>query len=49
MDKDIIIHFKHIKSLISEGKTKALQAANAYSLATYWNVGAYLSLRLTEQ
>ena len=49
MDKDIIIHFKHIKSLISEGKTKALQAANAYSLLTYWNVGAYLSQRLTER
>ena len=49
MDKDIIIHFKHIRSLISEGKTKALQAANAYSVATYWNVGAYLSQRLTEQ
>ena len=49
MDKAIIVHFKHVQNLISEGKTKALQAATVYSLATYWNVGAYLSQRLTEQ
>ena len=49
MNKETITHFQHIRSLIEEGKAKALQAATVYSLATYWNVGAYLSQRLTEQ
>ena len=49
MDKDIIAHFQHIKSLITEGKGKALQAATVYELTTYWNIGAYLNQRLTEK
>ena len=49
MNKETITHFQHIRSLIADGKAKALQAATVYSLTTYWNVGAYLSQRLTEQ
>jgi predicted nuclease of restriction endonuclease-like (RecB) superfamily len=49
MNTEIVSHFQNIQSLIQQGKTKALQAATAYSLASYWNVGAYLSHRLTEK
>jgi predicted nuclease of restriction endonuclease-like (RecB) superfamily len=49
MTTEIISHFQNIQSLIQQGKTKALQAATAYSLASYWNVGAYISYRLTEK
>jgi hypothetical protein len=49
MNKDIITHFQQIQALIAEGKAKALQAATAYSLLTYWNIGAYLNERLTEK
>ena len=49
MNKETIAHFQHIRSLIADGKIKALQAATAYSLATYWNVGACLSQQLTER
>jgi predicted nuclease of restriction endonuclease-like (RecB) superfamily len=49
MSNDIIVHFQNIQSLIHQGKTRALQAANAYSLLTYWQVGAYLNNRLTEK
>ncbi|MBL7815539.1 MAG: DUF1016 family protein [Saprospiraceae bacterium] len=49
MDKDLILHFRNIKSLIAEGKSKAWQTANVYALFTYWHIGAYLSQRLSEQ
>jgi len=42
-------HFQNIHSLIQQGKTRALAAATAYSLESYWNVGAYLSQRLNEK
>ncbi len=45
---DKIVHFQTIQSIILHGKTRALQAATAHSLVSYWNVGAYLSHRLTE-
>jgi hypothetical protein len=48
MDKNLITHFQRVQDLIAQGKNKALQAATAYSLATYWNVGAYLSEQLNE-
>ena len=41
MGDDILGHFQ-------QGKTRALQSATAYSMLTYWQVGAYLSSRLTE-
>lgn len=46
MDKDT--HFQQIQTLILQGKMQALEAATTYALATHWNVGAYLSHRLTE-
>jgi hypothetical protein len=46
MDKDT--HFQPIQTLILQGKMQALEAATTYALATHWNVGAYLSHRLTE-
>ena len=49
MNNDSVTHFQNIQSLIQQGKTKALQVATAYSIAVYWNVGAYLSHRLTEK
>jgi predicted nuclease of restriction endonuclease-like (RecB) superfamily len=45
---DVQLHFQNVRAIIRQGKTRALQAATAYSLAAYWNVGAYLSQRLTE-
>ena len=48
MDTDILGHFQQIEKLIQQGKTRALQSATAYSMLTYWQVGAYLSSRLTE-
>lgn len=41
-------HFQHIQTLIQQGKTRALAAATAYALESYWSVGAYLSLVLSE-
>lgn len=41
-------HFQHIHSLITQGKTRALAAATAYALESYWLVGAYLSRVLSE-
>ena len=49
MNKDIVAHFQQIKDLITQGRGKALQAANAYSLMTYWYIGAYLSEQLSEK
>jgi predicted nuclease of restriction endonuclease-like (RecB) superfamily len=49
MSNDIIVHFQNIQTLIHQGKTRALQAATAYSILTYWQVGAYLSSNLTEK
>ena len=49
MNKDIITHFQQIKDLIAQGRGKALQAATAYSLLTYWNIGAYLNEQLSEK
>jgi predicted nuclease of restriction endonuclease-like (RecB) superfamily len=48
MNEDILGHFQQIEKLIQRGKTRALQSATAYSMLTYWQVGAYLSSRLTE-
>ena len=48
MDKDILGHFQEVEKLIQRGKTRALQSATAYSMLTYWQVGAYLSSRLSE-
>lgn len=45
---DVQLHFQNVQAIIRQGKTKALQAANAYSLASYWAVGAYISQRLKE-
>jgi predicted nuclease of restriction endonuclease-like (RecB) superfamily len=41
-------HFQNIHSLIQQGKTRALAAATAHALESYWNIGAYLSLQLSE-
>ena len=49
MSNDVIVHFQNIQRLIHQGKTRALQAATAYSILTYWQVGAYLSSSLTEK
>jgi predicted nuclease of restriction endonuclease-like (RecB) superfamily len=49
MNKEIIARFQQIKALIAQGRGKALQAANAYSLITYWNIGAYLNEQLSEK
>jgi predicted nuclease of restriction endonuclease-like (RecB) superfamily len=49
MDNTIIAHFQQIKQLIAHGRGKALQAANTYSLLTYWNIGAYLNEQLSEK
>ena len=48
MNNDILGHFQQVEKLIQQGKTRALQSATAYSMLTYWQVGAYLSSRLTE-
>lgn len=40
-------HFQNVHTIIQRGKTRALAAATAHSLETYWNVGAYLSYRLS--
>jgi predicted nuclease of restriction endonuclease-like (RecB) superfamily len=50
-DKDsaLIPHFQAIQNIIRQGKTKALEAATAFSLASYWSIGSYLSFRLTEK
>jgi predicted nuclease of restriction endonuclease-like (RecB) superfamily len=45
---DVQLHFQNVQTIIRQGKTRALQAATAHSLTSYWNVGAYLSQRLTE-
>ncbi len=42
-------HFQKIQKLITQGRGKAIQAANAYSLLTYWSVGAYLTEQLQEK
>lgn len=49
MNNEIITHFQQIKELIAQGRGKALQAANTYSLMTYWNIGAYLNEQLSEK
>ena len=41
-------HFQHIHTLIQQGKTRALAAATAHALESYWLVGAYLSQVLSE-
>lgn len=40
-------HFKNVHDLIRQGKARALAAATFHSLETYWQVGAYLSERLS--
>lgn len=48
MDSAIQQHFQNIHQIIRQGKAGALQAATAYSLSSYWYVGAYLNDRLTK-
>jgi hypothetical protein len=42
MERDILQHFREIKSIIGQGKAQALQAVNAHLLQVNWQVGAYL-------
>ena len=48
MDKTVQTHFQNVHTIIRQGKTRALAAATTYSLQSYWNVGAYLNLQLSE-
>ncbi|NUO03001.1 MAG: hypothetical protein HUU01_20520 [Saprospiraceae bacterium] len=47
--EELLQHFQNIQSIIQRNKAGALFAANSYMLSTYWEVGAYLSYRLTER
>jgi predicted nuclease of restriction endonuclease-like (RecB) superfamily len=47
MEHDVQQHFQNIHSIIQRGKTRALAAATVHALETFWNVGAYLSHRLS--
>jgi len=47
MESNILQHFQEIKSIIRQGKSQALQAVNAQLIGVNWQVGAYLSTRLT--
>jgi DUF1016 N-terminal domain len=47
MEHDVQQHFQNIHSIIQRGKTRALAAATFHALETFWNVGAYLSHRLS--
>lgn len=40
-------HFQNVHAIILRGRTRALAAATFHSLETYWQVGAYLSWRLS--
>lgn len=48
MNTELQQHFQNIQQIIRQGKVRALQFATAHSLLSYWQVGAYLSYRLTE-
>lgn len=41
-------HFQNLHLIIQRGRTQASAAATVYALETYWNIGAYLSHRLSE-
>lgn len=47
MEPDILQHFQEIKAIIRQGQGQALQAVNAELIRVNWQVGAYLSTRLT--
>lgn len=47
MEPDILQHFQEIKDIIRQGQGQALQAVNAELIRVNWQVGAYLSTRLT--
>ena len=40
-------HFHNVHAIILRGRTRALAAATFHSMETYWQVGAYLSGRLS--
>ncbi len=48
MNQDIQEHFQNIREIIREGRAGALKAVNAYALTINWQIGAYLSHRLSE-
>ncbi len=48
MNADLHLHFQNIQQIIRQGKAGALQTVNSYLLLVNWQVGAYLSGRLTE-
>ncbi|MFN0213609.1 MAG: DUF1016 N-terminal domain-containing protein, partial [Saprospiraceae bacterium] len=41
-------HFQNIQQIFRQGKADAWQAVNAHALLVNWQIGAYLSQRLTE-
>jgi hypothetical protein len=47
MDQSLLQHFQQIKAIIRQGKAQALYAVNAQLIRVNWEVGAYLSTRLT--
>jgi len=47
--EELLKHFQNVQSIIQRNKAGALLIANSYMLSTYWEVGAYLSHRLTER
>jgi hypothetical protein len=49
MEHDVQQHFQNIQQIIRQGKTRALAAATAHALDSYWTVGAYLSQELSEK
>lgn len=49
MQNDVQLHFQNIHTIIQRGKTRALAAATAHALDSYWTVGAYLSRELSEK
>ena len=49
MEHDILQHFRQVREIIREGKAKAIQAVNAHLIQVNWQIGAYLSTRLTDR
>lgn len=49
MQNDVQLHFQNIQQIIRQGKAGAWQAVNAHTLLVNWQIGAYLSQRLTER
>ncbi|MFZ2898647.1 MAG: PDDEXK nuclease domain-containing protein [Saprospiraceae bacterium] len=49
MEHDILQHFRQVREIIREGKAGAIQAVNAHLIQVNWQIGAYLSTRLTDR